>query len=174
MARITFVAPMIRAAMASLEAELPAHVAAFNAEGASAVDLETPAEYVFGANDPKTAYPSVEVFVLEGTLGPFSLGQAGVGEADHDPQLVVTVWIMGDDGEVPRLYEQALGYARVVIEVISEDGKLGPDAEVSAGEDAIAYRVMPGELVEEERNLRRWRVPVVIRFRLEAVERWQA
>lgn len=173
MARISFAAPIVRAALASLEAAFPAHVAVFNAEGDNAVDLVAPAEYVFGASDPKIEYPSVEVFILDGRLGPFSLGQAGVGEADHDPWLTVTVWIIGDDGEVPKLYEQALGYARVVIEILTEDGKLGPDAEVSGEADAIDYRILPGELVDEERELRRWKVPVVVRFRVEAIERWQ-
>lgn len=174
MAKIDFVAPIIRAALASLEAAFPAHVATFNAEGENAVDLETPMEYVFGASDPKTLYPSVEVFVLEGTLGPFSTGEAGVGDSDHTPRLVVITWIMGDDGEHSTIYERALGYARCVIEILAEDGTLGATAEVSGGDDAIDYRILPAVQIEDEdRDLPRWKVPVVCRFVVEAIERWQ-
>lgn len=174
MARIAFVAPIVRAALASLEAAFPAHAAGFNAEPENGVALADPVEYVFGASDPKTVYPSVEAFILEGSIGPFSLGDAGVGDADHDPRLTVIVWILGETGESSTVYEQALGYARCVIEILAEDGKLGPDAEVSAGDDAIDYRILPAvQLEDDAREIPRWKVPVVVRFRVEAVERWQ-
>lgn len=178
MGKIGLAAPIIRAALEALETHFPDHVAAFNAEADNAVDLDTPAAYVFGAANEHVAYPVVEVSILDGTLGPFALDgdQAGPSDADHTPALNVVVWLMGTTGEVPALYEQALGYVRVVVEILAAQGSLGPDADVSAGPNAIRYRivdVIPADPADVDRELRRWRIPVAIEFTVEAVERWQ-
>lgn len=176
MAKITFGAPIIRAAIASLQADFAAHVAAFNAEVANEVDLETPAAYVFGATDVMDAYPTVEVAILDGTLGPFALGEAGVGDSDHTPWLQVLVWIQGSDGEAPHVYESLLGYARVAIEILCETGKLGVEAEVSGGAESIRYSILDAVVdapASPEREVRKWKVGVAVAFRVEAVERWQ-
>lgn len=176
MARIDFAAPIIRAALASLEANLPAHVAVFNAEPANEVALEVPVEYVFGATDVMVAYPLVEANVVVGRIGPFAVGgEAGPPEADHDPILNVIVWTLGVTGEVPAMYEAALGYIRVVVEILTRDGALGVNAEVSGGEEAITYdvNVIPADPAGTDRELRKWRVPAAVAFRVEAVERWQ-
>jgi hypothetical protein len=175
MATIEGIAPIIRAALATLEAQFPDHVATFNAEPANLVDLVAPAKYVFGADPVMDAFPIVEVSSLEGTMGPFSVGEAGAGDADSTPQLNVVVWLQGLTGEVPDLYEAGLGYVRCVIEILAELGALGDNAEVSGTqEDAIRWSidVIPGGPDNPDRELRRWKLPCQIQFRIEAVERW--
>lgn len=176
METIRFVAPIIRAALTSLETEFAAHAAAFNAETENAVELGTPARYVFGADDVMDAFPIVEASILRGTLGPFSVGTAGVGDADSTPTLQVVVWLEGVTGEVPKLYEAGLGYARCVIEILTVDGALGDYAEVSGTrQDAIVYSVegpLPASPESTEREFQKWRIPVVVNFAVEAVDRW--
>lgn len=186
MAKIDFGAPIIRAALASLEADFAAHVAAFNAETENLVDLVVPIAsvagygsgggYVFGAEPELVNFPLVEAAIIAGTMGPFSTGSAGVGDSDHTPRLQITLWQMGETGEVPALYEASLGYARCVIEILSEDGKLGPTAEVAGGRaDAISYQALEPIVAnpeQENRQFRKWRVPIVVSFVVEAVETW--
>lgn len=177
MQRISFVAPIIRTALATLEEEMAEHVAAFNAEGENEVELEVPVDYVFGATEVMDAYPLIEASILRGQMGPFSVGDAGVGDADSTPVLQVIVWLQGVTGEVPPLYEAGLGYARCVIEILTVDGALGPDAEVSGTrDDAISYSVegpLPVDPADVARELRKWKIPIVIDFVVEAVDRWQ-
>jgi hypothetical protein len=174
--KIKFAPSIIRAAIASLESEFADHVAVFNAEPENLVDLDVPAAYVFGADDVMDAFPIIEVSILRGTIGPFSVGQAGVGDADHTPRLQVIVWLQGVTGEVPALYEAGLGYARCVIEILTVDGALGPEAEVSGTrEDAIDYSVegpISTDPAEVAREFRKWKIPVVIDFVVEAVDHW--
>lgn len=177
MAKINGAAPIIRAAITALQTNMAAHVAAFNAEAANLVDLTVPAEYVFGASAEMIAYPVVEVAVLNARMGPFSVGQAGVGDADFTPTLQVIVWQEGLTGEVPEIYEAGLGYARCVTEILCEHGALGGDADVSGvREDAVAWRVLEPILQNpeaEDRRIRKWKVPLVVSFIVEAVDRWQ-
>lgn len=186
MAKIEGIAPIIRAALTTLEAQWAGHVAVYNAEAANRIDLELPKPsiqpgfqsgggYVFGAEPVMDAYPVVEVSALEGSFGPFGVGQAGVGDADSNPRLNVVVWLQGVSGEVPDLYEAALGYVRIVAEILTVDGALGTNAEVSgAQEDAITWRidVIPGGAADVEREFRKWKVPVQMIFVIEAVETW--
>lgn len=176
METIRFVAPIIRAALASLEAEMPAHVAAFNAESENGVALDVPAAYVFGATDVMDAFPIIEAAILRGTMGPFSVGTAGVGDADSTPTLQVIVWLQGLTGEVPSLYEAGLGYARCVIEILTVDEALGDYAEVSGTmSDAISYSVegpLPASPADTEREFQKWKIPVVVEFVVEAVDHW--
>ena len=176
--KIRFVAPIIRAALASLQAGFAAHVATFNTEAENLVDLTAPAAYVFGATDVMDDYPVVEAAILRGTVGPFSVGTAGVGDADSTPALQVIVWLQGVTGEVPGLYEAGLGYARCVIEILTVDGALGDTAEVSGSrEDAISYSVegpIPQSPDDVDREFRKWKIPIVIDFLVEAVDHWVA
>lgn len=177
MQKITGVAPIIRAALATLASEMPAHVAAFNAEAANTVDLVEPVAYVFGATDVMEAYPVIEASILRGSFGPFSVGTAGVGEADSTPTLQIVVWLQGTTGEVPDLYEAGLGYMRCAVEILTVDGAVGDDAEVSGTrDDAITYSVegpIPVDPTNVDREFRKWKVPIVIDFVIEAVDRWR-
>jgi hypothetical protein len=174
--KIFGVAPIIRAALATLESEFPAHVAAYNAEPENQVDLATPVAYVFGATDVMEAYPLIEASILRGTMGPFSVGTAGVGDADSTPILQVVVWLEGVTGEVPPLYEAGLGYARCVIEILTVDGAVGATAEVSGTQqNAISYSVegpLPVDPESVAREFRKWKIPIVVEFLIEAVDAW--
>jgi len=96
-------------------------------EAENAIDLDVPVPslpnfamgggYVFGATDIMDAYPIIEASIMRGTIGPFSVGSAGVGDADSTPTLQVIVWLQGVTGEIPGLYEAGLGYARCVVEM---------------------------------------------------------
>lgn len=173
MARITFAAPVIRAALATLEARFPTHVAAFNAEAANDVELVAPVAYAFGALDPMTDYPVVEASLLGGQLGPFDVHTV---EADSSPTLNLVIWLMGTTGEVPTLYEQALGYARCAIEILVEADAFGPDYGIANEQGAIDWRilgVLPAEPADKDRTIERWRIPVSVQVKLDGVERWQ-
>lgn len=175
MARIDFVSPIIRSALTYLQAHYADHVAVYNAEPANLIDLEVPASYVFGAATVMDVYPILEATILDGTMGPFSVGQAGVGDADSTPRLNVVLWLQGVTGEVPDLYEAGLGHVRVIIEQLCEQGALGANAEVAGDRsDAIDWRVdtIPGGPANVERELRKWRLPCQVSFAVEAVDNW--
>lgn len=177
MASIGFIAPLIRAALAKLEADYASHVAAFNAEPANTVDLTVPSLFVFGAEATFAgAYPYVEAAAVDGTLGPFSIGEAGnPSEGDSTPRIQIVTWVEGASGEVSELYETALGYARVTIEILSRHGSFGVDADLSNDADAIVWRVdpIPSELDDLERTVLRWKMPASVSFKVEAIDRWQ-
>lgn len=174
--RIAFVAPIIRAAMARLQDDLATAIANFNGEAANTVDLTLPTEIIFGAKAIHAAgYPYIEVAALSGQIGTFAIGEADqASEADSDPRVQVIVWVEGSSGEVPELYEAALGYARVVIEILSQDDAFGSENEIANEPDAITWRVDPviGEIDEETREVRRWKLPASVSFAVETVERW--
>lgn len=176
--KITGPAPIIRAAIASLEANFAAHVSTWNAEPANTVAIENPVEYAFGVATDLIVYPVVEVSIVDGGFGPFSVGQAGVGDADHTPRLQVVVWQEGTTGEVSDLYEAAIGYVRCVTEILIDDGALGDNAEISGtAPDAIRYRLNPPLPVDPssvDRQLRKWRVPTTVEFLIEAIETFTA
>lgn len=174
MPKIQFVAPDIRAAIASLKAGLPAQVALYNAEPANTLDLVAPADEAiyFGGNDALAAvgFPAIEVAAMEGRFGNFTVNRL---EADHDPTINVVVWQEGTTGDIPTMYELALGYARVVIEVLMRDDAFGPGAEI-AQQAGIYWRcdVIPVEPTSETREFRIWRLPMFLRFTIEKVERY--
>lgn len=127
-------APRIRASIASLRANLPARIAVFNAEGNA--QLAVPADdglplaparvelgYVFGGLPMHSAgsFPVIEVAIPDATVTNLSLGQV---EGDLDSSIVVACWAGKTSGQdFPTVYEQVLGYARCVSEVL-----LQPDA----------------------------------------------
>lgn len=163
----------IRAALASLEAGMPDQVAAFNAEAANTVDLEAPQTYKFGIIDAHAAhaFPQVEVAVVEGSFGEWGVERT---EADHDPRLNVVIWLQGTTGETSVEYEKALGLIRCAIEVLADKDAFGPDAEI-ANENGIYWRLselIPLEMDDVNREVRKWLVPGFIQFRLESVVRF--
>ena len=168
MTSIVFVEPLIDAAIATLQANLPAQIAAYNAQAAAVVELVEPSEYVFGAADPLilAAGPVVEVAAVQGTTGLFTVDRAAF---DHDPRLTVCVWHEG--GELSTAYRTSLGLARCIIETLTQDGAFGAQVEVS-NQTGVEWRTdaIPTDPTDDGRAFRKWRVPVLIIFRLEAVE----
>ena len=173
MASITFVAPIVRAAIATLKAELPDAIASYNAQDENDVILAEPTEYVFGAADPLvlTAGPLLEVASTDGQLSEFSIRRS---EGDHDPRVSVVCWHEGERGELSPTYEMSLGLARCVIEVLARDGAFGAEVEISNAPGAISWRtdVIPADPVAGGREFLKWQVPVLVSFQLETVERF--
>lgn len=169
---ITFAAPLIRAAITTLQASLPAQITAYNAEPANTVDLVAPAEYVFGAADPLIlgSGPVIEIASVQGRTGQFSIDRA---EFDHDPRVTVCIWHEGDRGELSSTYEMSLGLTRCVIETLLVTGAFGSEVEVS-DEGGVEWRTdaIPADPTDDERQFKKWRVPVLIVFRLETIERF--
>lgn len=169
---ITFAAPVIRAAITSLQNGLPARIAAFNAQAENQVDLVAPAVYHFGGTDTLTAYafPQVEVAVPSGRTGAWSIGR---GQVDHDPVLNVVCWHEVPSGDFATGYELALGMTRCIIETLTRPGAFGADAELG-NEGSVFWRTdsIPEDFTDDGREFRRWRVPALIVFRLETVERF--
>lgn len=168
---ISFAAPLIRTAIQTLQDGLPAQIAAFNAEGDNTVSLVEPAEYVFGAADPLVigTGPVVEVAAVQGSTGRFDLDR---GEFDHDPRVTVCIWHEGEAGDLSRTYEASLGLARCVLETLVVAGAFGDEVEV-ANEGGVEWRTdaIGVDPTDDAREFRRWRVPVLLVFRLESVER---
>lgn len=173
--KIQFVAPIIRAALATLEETVPGQIAVFNAEPENTVDLVVPVVYAFGADDPLgvSGFPVIEVAAAQGRSGNWAVEKA---EFDHDVALTVCVWHEGDRGEFSTTYEMSLGLARCVTEALCIDDAFGPDAELPNREDGggIYWRsdALPADPTDDGREFRKWRVPVLIQFDLEAVERF--
>lgn len=131
-------APRIDTSIASLRANLPARIAAFNAENNGAT-LDVPADdngaleparpglgYIFGGRPhiPAGEFPSIEVAIPDALAQNFS--QAHV-EGDLDSSLVVACWAGRTEGEdFPLLYRKVLGYARCVTEVLLEPDAIYP------------------------------------------------
>ena len=168
---ITFVAPLIRQALATLAAELPDAIATFNAEDDQPLQLVAPAAYVFGAADPLIVFPTIEVAAGDGSMAGFSIGR---GEVDHDAQLSVVVWHEGERGELSPTYEASLALARCVIEVLTRPEAFGAGVEVSNEPGAVTWRTgaLPADLAEDGRQFTKWQVPVLISLRLETVEQF--
>lgn len=170
-ASIKFVPRYIRGAIAALERDMPAQVAAFNLEPDNTVELEVPASYHFGATDRHAAFPfpQVEVAAVQGQTGRFEINRRAV---DHDVILNVVVWLEGTTGEVGPVYEQLLGMARCVIEILTPTDAIAAGAEIS-NERGVYWRVseaIPLDQDDENRTLQKWRVPVFVQLRIEDVE----
>lgn len=164
-------APVIRAAIASLKANLPAQIALFNAQAANTVQLAEPVAYEFGAADPLIVFPTIEVAMGEGTTAGASLGYV---DFDHHPTLTVVAWHEGERGELGATYEMSLGLKRCILEVLTRDNAFGLDAWLPPEDGTITWRTgaLPAELDDTGREFKRWQVPVLIAFRLEVVERF--
>lgn len=174
--QIKFVAPIIRAGIAQMQAHMADQVAAFNAEPANQVALVAPATYHFGGNDLLTAFafPQVEVAAVTGDTGQWAIGHA---EVDHNPRVNIALWLEGDQGEIPALYEQTTGLVRCIIECLSPAGAFGPGVQL-AEEQAITWRVdvIPNDPTanspEQGRDFQKWLGSGLIQFRLEDVEQF--
>jgi hypothetical protein len=171
---MTFAAPLIRTTITRLQADLDDAIAAFNAQPENTVDLVMPVQFAFGAADPLilVAGPVVEVSVPSGTSGDYDIGNS---EFDHDLRLNVCVWHEGDRGELPTTYEMSLGLARCIVEVLTQDAAMGAEVDI-AGQNGWRWRadVIPEDPSDDGREFRKWRVPVLVEFTLETVERFQA
>lgn len=172
MPSIAFVAPVIRAAIQTLRDQLPAQIAAYNAEPANTVPLVEPTDLVFGAMDPLVigAGPVIEVAAIEGATASAAIGYT---DFDHYPALSVVVWHEGERGELSPTYEESLGLARCVIEALTGPSAFGETATLRDDDGAITWRteVMPADLTEDPREFSKWRVAVLLGFRVETVER---
>jgi hypothetical protein len=170
---ITFVPPIIRAAIATLKEKLPNAIADFNAEAENTVKLAEPSDYVFGAMDPLllTSGPVIEVASLTGRTVDWAIDRS---EVDHNSELSLVVWHEGARGELSPTYEMSLGLARCVIESLRQTDAFGDGVEIANGEGSISWRadVLPEGLTEDGREFQKWRCPVLITFRLETVERF--
>jgi len=142
-------APRIRTTIASLRDQLPARVAAFNAEGGVQLDpvaddggdLEPPRPglgYVFGGL-PRYGggeFPVVEVAIPDAVLENLTIDQY---DGDLGSSLVVAVWAGRTAGEdFPVLYEKVLGYARCLTEVLLVPDAVFPSEEVQRVRFAFA------------------------------------
>ncbi|RDI73303.1 hypothetical protein Gocc_2903 [Gaiella occulta] len=171
---IAFVAPLLRAAIATLKAGLPARIAAFNAQTENTVALAAPdvSAYHFGGNDVLSAagFPQIEVAAPQGSFGAWTIGRT---EVDHDPVVNVVVWQEALHGQIPPAYEAALGYVRCVIEALRSPGAFGGQVEI-AQDNGVFWRidVLPDDMTSDGREFRKWRVPALITFRLETVEKF--
>lgn len=157
--------------IASLQAGMPARVAAFNADPSNLVDIVTPATYTLGVIDAHAAnpFPQLEAAAVEGTFGEWSVGRA---EVNHDPRVNVVIWLQGVTGEIAPVYEQMLGMIACVIEVLRAPDACGAEVEI-ANDQGIYWRLselIPLEMDSPEREIRTWLVPGFLQFRLEKVE----
>ncbi|HLE98975.1 MAG TPA: hypothetical protein VI540_03685 [Gaiellaceae bacterium] len=170
MPSITFAAPIIRSAIASLQANLPTQIAAFNAEPENEVTLTAPVAFHFGAADPLIEFPAIEVAATDGATAQWAIDRS---EGDHFPQIAVVIWFEGERGEIGPTYEASLGMARCVLEVLSQTGAFG-EAEIPNDAGAVTWRtdVLPADLTEDGREFSKWRCAVLLVFRLETVERF--
>ena len=171
---ITFVAPLVRAALATLAQGMPDQIAAFNAQAENLVDLTTPQTYVFGALPllASAAHPIVECAGVSGDIGNFTVGRA---TGDHDLRINVAIWAQGQTGDVPALYEETLGLMRCVVEVLVHEGGFGPGVKL-ANDLGISWRcdVIPADLTaasqEAGRSIEAWRGSGLLQFRCEPLE----
>lgn len=171
MPSIADVTPIIRAAIASLKANLPGQIALFNAEDENEVTLAEPTEFAFGAMDPLILNgPVIEVAAIDGTTA-----KAGIGyeEWDHRPGITVVAWHEGERGELSPTYEMSLGLKRCIVEVLTRPGAFGA-AQLLDEDGSVTWRteVLPADLTEDGREFTKWRVPVLLTFRVEANERY--
>jgi len=171
---IKFVAPLVRAALATLAADMPAQVTAYNAQAENLLDIVAPASYWFGANDllSSAAFPQIEVAAVNGDLGNFTVGRA---TADHDLRVNVALWLQGATGDVPALYEQTVGLIRCVIECLVPVGAFGPGVQL-ANDLGVSWRcdVIPADLTAAKpvdgRPIENWLGSGLLQFRVEPLE----
>lgn len=152
---------------------MPARVAAFNADVANLVDIEVPATYTFGIVDTHAAFPfpQVEIAAVEGRFGQWGVARV---EVDHDPTVNVVIWLQGVTGEIAPVYEQMLGMLKCAIEVLRAPDACGPQVEI-ANENGLYWRVsemIPLEMDDSDRDVKKWLVPGFLQARLEKVEQF--
>lgn len=174
---IAFTPPIVTAAIASMKANMASQVAVFNADPASTVELLEPQTYHRGGQDILSAYPfpQVEVASVAGTLGPFAIGRA---EGDHDPRVNVAIWLDGELGEIPDLYDKIQGLTRCVIECLVPNGAFGAGVQiVEAGGISWRTDVVPFDPTSstpaEGRTFQKWLGSGLLQFQLQLVEHFR-
>ena len=164
------IAPTIRQTITSLKAGMGARVAVFNAETENEVTLVAPVDdsYIFGGDDQleRHTFPVIEVYISQGELGQADIERA---EQNVDDRLVVTVWCEGTTGEVPEVYETAVGYGRCILEVLLQTGAFG-SAAIADQPGAVSYQYMTIPTAPaEDRSFDQFRTAGVFSFALEDV-----
>ncbi len=173
MPMLTFAAPPIRAAIASLKAGLPAQIEQFNQQPENTVQLTEPVDdaYYFGGNDTISAngFPAVEVAMMDGRIRNFAVGHL---DMDHDPTMNIVIWLEGATGELPAVYEQALGLTRCALEVLLTPHAFGPGVELD-NDRGVFWRadILPADPTSEAREFQKWLVPMFLQIALQTVER---
>lgn len=171
---IQFAAPLIRAATKQLQTYMADQAAAFNAEPANTVEIDVPQTYHFGGQDllAAFAYPQIEVGAVAGDTGNFAINR---DEVDHDPVVNIAVWIEGDVGDIPELYERVLGTVRCVVECLTPRHAFGPGVEIRQ-QKGVSWRVdvIPWDPTSSSpaqgRDFQKWMGSGLVQFRLETVE----
>jgi hypothetical protein len=160
--------PVVATTLASLQDEasgLPAAIADYNAEDGHNYELEVPSEQAYypGGDDTGAIVPWVEVAVGTGRIANFSLQQLS---ADLAADLSVALWLEGATGEIPEIYERALGYGRVLAEVLMVPDACGPlDVETMS----FLFPAIPiGDFNPQTRTFDRWRTAAIVELTLEA------
>lgn len=173
-------APLIRSAIATMKANLAARIAIYNAEAANLHDLIVPAtaasdaqpnadgDYWFGGNDAHFRFPAIEVAIP----GPAVLSNPDLYQNAYDlaATVMVAVWLEGETGEIPELYEKALGYGRCVMEVLTEPDAFG--GSVGVRRITATFPTIPqGAMNPETRSFDKWRTLAVLEFELDEIAR---
>lgn len=161
--------PTLRAARDTLQNGLPGVIEAFNNDPSTTVTLDVPGDdrYFLGGEDPLGGgggFPSVEIYLPTGSLGPFDLTRE---HANVDDRVVVVVWAESDRGEIDELYEAVTGYGRCALELLVRDNAFGADVEIANEQGAITYgyAMVPDD--PESRDFKKWRAPATLTFKLE-------
>lgn len=168
MSTTDLVTQAILAATASLQAGMPAQVAAFNADPLNPTDIDVPQTYHFGGEFELAnfAWPQVEVAVGDGRLQNFPTGNVG---ADHFPSCGVAIWLEGETGEIKTLYQQVLGLRHCALQILTKTGAFGAGVQIDRVR-GVFWRadVVPAD--PQNRDFERWRTPLFLQFALETVE----
>jgi hypothetical protein len=170
--------PTITAAIASLKnptTGLPAKITEFNAEGGHGVTLTAPVDVAYypGGNDliGVDGFPAVEVYISTGEIGRSDAGENGFAvnrvEANVDDDPVVVLWMEGEKGEIPELYEQIVGLGMCALSVLLPTGAFGPGVEVTSAR--YAYSIVPDDPTAENREFQKWRTACVLTFHTQDV-----
>lgn len=177
---LTFVSPIVNDTIATLQANLPAQITAFNATPGAPVQLPTTIVYVPWAQDPlgTEGFPVIEAACDQGTSGAFDIDNDHP-EWAHAAILKVTVWHEGDRGEVASTCEISVGLAKCVLECLLPYGAMGAGVQIADPRDPDGggrgifwqLRGLPADLAADGRDFKKWRVPVTLQFHLITIER---
>jgi hypothetical protein len=129
-------APLIRAAIASLQTGMPDRISVFNTEPENEVELvpiDGDAYFFGGKPDSDPRYPCIEVAITAIPMRGFSVGQV---DFDVRPVGMVAAWAQGPPGDTPAIYETVLGYGRCILEVLLQPDAWGASVTIDPEEGA--------------------------------------